>query len=169
MDIHLSNSISSGQLSNEIPNLITGVMHLAGRAQPLRLELRGNFLKDIAGCVIDFRNAVPQANAGLIAALHVQQRGYAGEMTASRRIQRMMRKNAPPASPALAHASEGLKNLLFLEWFNEQGQRVVVQAWHWNLLVSAPRWVMPRELELAHIKAIRARRREFLLGGPGSV
>lgn len=163
MDIHLSNSVIGGHLTNEVPNLITGLVHLAGMKQPLRVELHGNFLRDIAGCRIEFVNPVPKSNPSVVAKLLPRQEGDAGEMTASRRIHQMMRKNAPPPSPALEHSSEGLKNLLFLEWFNGQHQRVIVQAWHWTLRVSAPRWEIPRELELIQLRAIRDRRREFLL------
>jgi hypothetical protein len=163
MDIHLSNSVIGGHLTNEVPNLVTGALHLAGCKNPLRVELRGNFLRDIAGCRIEFFNSIPESKPSLLARLQPHQDGDAGEMTASRRIRRMTRKNAPPASPALEHSAEGLKNLLFLEWFNEQHQRVVIQAWHWTLRVSSPRWVIPRELELIQLRAIRDRRREFLL------
>lgn len=165
MDIHLSNSVIGGYLTNEVPNLVTGMVHLAGLKQPLRLELQGNFLRDIAGCRIEFVNPVPNAKDSVIEKLIPQQSGFAGEMSASHRINRMMRKNAPPVSPALEHSAGGLKNLFFLEWFNAQHQRVIVQAWHWTLRVSAPRWEIPHELELIQLKANRERRRNFLLAG----
>ena len=165
MDIHLSNSVIGGYLTNEVPNSVTGAVHLAGHKHPLRVQLQGNFLRDIAGCRIEFVNPVPNAKDSLQAKLIVHQEGHAGEMSASHRINRMMRKNAPPVSPALEHSSGGLKNLLFLEWFNSQDQRVVIQAWHWTLRVSARRWDIPRELELMQLRAIRDRRRQFLLEG----
>jgi hypothetical protein len=165
MDIHLSNSVIGGYLTNEVPNSVTGMLHLAGHKQPLRLQLQGNFLRDIAGCRIEFVNPVPNAKESVMARLIPQQEGFAGEMSASHRINRMMRKSAPPVSPALEHSAEGLKNLLFLEWYNAQHQRVVIQAWHWTLRVSERRWEIPRELELIQLKAIRDRRRQFLLTG----
>ena len=163
MDISLSNSVIGGYLNNELPNLVTGMIHLAGRKHPLRIELQGNFLRDIAGCRVEFVNAVPELNPKLLDSMNAYQEGFAGEMTASRRIRRMTRKNAPPDSPALEHSAPGLKNLFFLEWFNQQQQRVTIQAWHWTLRVSSPRWHLARELELAQLRAIRSRRRAFLL------
>lgn len=163
MDIHLSNSVIGGHLTNEVPNLVSGVLHLAGRKQPVQVELHGNFLRDIAGCRVDFVNPVPNASTATLDKLMPLQEGTAGEMTASRRIERMMRRNAPPASPALEHSADGLKNLLFLEWFNAQEQRVIIQAWHWMLRVSSPNWAIPRELELIQLRAIREKRRGFLL------
>jgi hypothetical protein len=164
MDVHLSNSVIGGYLTNEVPNSVTGLVHLAGHKHPLRVELQGNFLRDIAGCRIDFVNPVPHAKEAVLEQMKSQQDGFVGEMSASRRIVRMMRKNAPPTSPALEHSATGLKNLLFLEWFNNQHQRIIIQAWHWTLRVSTPRWLVPRDMEVLQLRAIRERRRRFLLG-----
>ena len=163
MDVHLSNSVIGGYLTNEVPNTVTGILHLAGHRQPLKLQLVGNFLRDIGGCRIEFVNPVPDAESAVTDKLIALQNGYAGEMSASRRINQMMRKSAPPVSPALSHSSGGLKNLLFLEWFNDQEQRVIIQSWHWTLRVSVRRWEVPRELELLQLRAIRSRRRHFFL------
>jgi hypothetical protein len=163
MDIHLSNSVIGGYLTNEIPNLVTGMIHLAGQKHPLRIQLQGNFLHDIAGCRIEFVNPVPDAKHSLDEKLEADQQGFSGEMSASRRINRMMRKNAPPVSPALQHSADSLKNLLYLEWFNTNGQRIIIQAWHWTLRVSPRKWDLPRDLELLQLRSIRQRRREFLL------
>ena len=163
MDIHLSNSVIGGYLSNELPNLVTGLIHLAGHKQPLRIELRGNFMRDIAGSRIEFINAVPGADPGVHDQLAALQTGTAGEMTASRRITHMLRRNAPPDSPALEHSAKGLKNLLFLEWFNDQQQRLMIQAWHWTLRVTAPRWVVLPEMEKLQRRAVRDLRRSYLL------
>jgi hypothetical protein len=165
MDIYLSNAVIGGYLTNEVPNSVTGLMHLAGLKQPLKIHLHGNFLRDIAGCRIEFVNPVPNAKEAVLEKLIPLQEGFAGEMSASHRITRMMRKSAPPVSPALEHSAGGLKNMLFLEWYNSQNQRVVVQAWHWTLRVSTRRWEIPRELELIQLRAIRERRRQFLLSG----
>jgi hypothetical protein len=163
MDVHLSNSIIGGYLTNEVPNTVTGMLHLAGHKQPLRLQLVGNFLRDIGGCRIEFVNPIPDAESAVAGSLLPHQVGYVGEMSASRRVNCMMRRNAPPVSPALQHSSGGLKNLLFLEWFNDQQQRVIIQSWHWTLRVSVRRWEVPRELELLQLRAIRSRRRQFFL------
>ncbi|MEI6536774.1 MAG: hypothetical protein WCN98_15615, partial [Verrucomicrobiaceae bacterium] len=127
MTIHLSSAVVHGHISNEIPGLITGCLHLAGRAQKLNLQFDGNFLSDIAGCRIDFTNPVPEALPDQ-PLLQTAQTGNSGEMTASRRILRTPRRNRPRNFPAT-----GLKNLIFFEWFNVQNQRVLIQSWHWSL------------------------------------
>src|SRR5262245_34283684 len=98
MDIHLSNSVIGGYLTNEVPNTVTGMLHLAGYKQPLRLQLAGNFLRDIGGCRIEFVNPIPDASDAVTDQLIALQTGFAGEMSASHRVNRMMRKNAPPMS-----------------------------------------------------------------------
>lgn len=161
MTIHLSSAVVRGHLSNEIPGLITGQLQLAGAAAPVQVELDGDFLRDIAGCRIDFANPLPEVAPGQqeLASL---QTGTAGEMTASRRIARV-----PGASRQRAGMANGaLKNLLFIEWFNDRRQRVVVQSWHWNLTVSAPRWRQTPEQEHARIKRSRSLRKKFLLDLP---
>ncbi len=163
MDIHLSNSVIGGYLTNQVPNSVTGMIHLAGHRHPLRVQLHGNFLRDIAGCRIEFVNPIPDSQSHVSESLAPHQEGFVGEMSASRRVNRIARRSSPPASPALEHSSHGLKNLLFLEWFNAQNQRIIIQAWHWTLRVSGRSWDVPKELELLQLKAIRHRRREFLL------
>lgn len=156
MTIHLSSAVVHGHISNEIPGLITGTLHLAGRAQPLTLQLDGSFLRDIAGCRIDFSNPVPEAVPDQLL-LSGPQMGSSGEMTASRRILRTPRRTRPRNFPAT-----GLKNLVFFEWFNTQDQRVLIQSWHWSLRVSAPAWQLPHEIELDQIKRSRKLRKKFL-------
>ncbi len=162
MVICLDSSVISGYLSNEVPGLVTGMLQLAGQDRPLRVELNGNFLRDIAGCRVELQNPIPEANLSQIEKLGNYQQGLVGQMTASYRILKVprSRKQAGPFN-----APSGLKNLLFLEWFNREKQRVLIQSWHLHLTVSAPRWQLSRPAELAQIRQNRARRRQFLLGG----
>ena len=162
MLICLDSSVISGYLSNEVPGLVTGLLHLAGQNRPLLVELNGNFLRDVAGCRVELQNPIPEANLAQIEKLSDYQQGFVGQMTASYRMLKAprSRKQAGPfTEPA------GLKNLLFLEWFNRDKQRVLIQSWHLHLTVSAPRWQLSRPAELAQIRQNRARRRQFLLGG----
>ena len=117
-------------------------------------------MRDIAGCRVEFTNPLPEA-LPLLTPLAFEQKGVAGEFTASRRIIRAPRI----ARPSMAVPS-GLKNLIFLEWFNEQEQRVVVQSWHWNMRVSAPTWRLTPEQEKGQIKRSRALRKAHLLDRP---
>lgn len=168
MDISLSNAILTASFSNELPNLITGTIQLAGAQHSISVELKGNFLSDIAGCRIDITNPVPKADHTLLSRLYQHQTGDAGEMTASRRISHTLRKEAPPLLPGMTPPPGSLKNLLFFEWFNPQKQRVLIHAWHWNLEVSPAGWTLPPEAERSHLKATRIRRKAYLLGRDGA-
>lgn len=161
MLICLDSSLISGYLSNEVPGLVTGMFHLAGQDRPLRIELTGNFLRDIAGCRLEMQNPIPEVNMRHVSKLADHQFGCVGQMTASYRVLKVprSRKQAGPFSEP-----QGLKNLLFLEWFNVEKQRVLIQSWHFHLTVSAPCWQLSTQAERAQIRQNRARRKQFLLG-----
>jgi hypothetical protein len=162
MIICLESSILGGYLSNEVPGLVTGMLHLAGLKQPMRVELTGNFLRDIAGCRVDFHNPLPEGDIDtVIRHLGPHQNGFAGVMTASYRVARLPRRRNVPNTTA--SESDGLKNLLFFEWFNQEAQRILIQSWHLHLRVSAPRWQLTVDEEATLLRQSRARRKHFLL------
>lgn len=165
MTLQLGSSIIRGHLTNEIPGLITGELLVAGLKEPMSVQLTGNFLRDVAGCRLDFTNPIPQSNPYFISLLAERQIGDAGEITASRRILRSMRSARPPKSYVAQAPSTALKNLIFIEWFNTEGQRVVIQSWHWQIWASAPLWMLSKEDDLTLVKQNRARRKAFLLEG----
>ncbi|HEY1053085.1 MAG TPA: hypothetical protein VGE39_25115 [Prosthecobacter sp.] len=168
MIICLESSILGGYLSNEVPGLVTGVLHLAGQNQPMRVELAGNFLRDIAGCRVDFHNPLPDLNEEQVKELAPLQHGYSGVMTASYRVAKLPRRRVQGGGGlSVLPTLPGLKNLMFFEWFNQDRQRVLIQSWHLQMRVSAPRWQLSKEEEAALLRQNRARRKHFLLGRRG--
>lgn len=161
MILCLESSLLGGYLSNEVPGLVTGLLHLAGIQQPMRVELVGNFMRDIAGCRVDFHNPLPNADLDDVAWLAQTQMGFTGVMTASNRVAKLPRRRRE--GDQLMPMPEGLKNLLFFEWFNQQAQRVLIQSWHLQLRVSAPAWQLSEEEESVQLRQARARRKHFLL------
>ncbi len=168
MIICLESSILGGYLSNEVPGLVTGVLHLAGENQPVRVELVGNFLRDIAGCRVDFHNPLPDGNEGHVDAIAHMQHGYGGLMTASYRVAKLPRRRSQSGTVMTLPEPPGLKNLLFFEWFNQEHQRILIQSWHLQLRVSSPRWQLSKDEEAALLRQNRARRKHFLLGSSRS-
>gem|GEM_PF-553372 len=166
MIVCLESSVLGGYLTNEVPGLVTGMLHLTGQKQPVRIELVGNFLRDIAGCRVDFHNPLPEMNEASVDAITPLQRGYTGVMTASYRVGKIPRRRAGTAASAFP-VPPGLKNLLFFEWFNQDNQRVLIQSWHLQIRVSAPRWQLTMEEENTLLRQNRARRKHFLLGERG--
>ncbi|MDZ4287908.1 MAG: hypothetical protein U0984_08110 [Prosthecobacter sp.] len=163
MILCLESSLLGGYLSNEVPGLVTGMLHLAGLKQPLRVELTGNFLRDIAGCRVDFHNPLPEGELEKVACVSRQQNGFSGVMTASYRVARLPRRRSAPSPSSAVPEHQGLKNLLFFEWFNQEAQRILIQSWHLQLRVSAPRWQLGAEEEARLLRQSRARRKHFLL------
>lgn len=161
MIICLESSILGGFLCNQVPGLVTGQLHLAGLSKAVRVELIGNFMRDIAGCRVDFHNPLPNSDPRSVSSIALQQSGFTGVMTASNRVSRLPRRHRVSEDP-IAEA-EGLKNLLFLEWFNEQSQRVLIQSWCLHLKVTAPNWQLSPEQEAQQQRQARARRKHFLL------
>mgnify|MGYP003670049103 CR=1 FL=1 len=164
MIICLESSVLGGYLSNEVPGLVTGMLHLTGMRQPLRVELEGNFLRDIAGCRVDFHNPLPEGDLQKVESMRALQSGHAGVMTASYRVAKAPRRRNGPMAQSPFLEPKGLKNLIFFEWFNEDGQRVLIQSWHLQLRVTAPRWSLSVEEESDLLRQNRARRKHFLLG-----
>lgn len=161
MILCLESSLLGGHLSNEVPGLVTGQLHLAGLSQPVRVELVGNFMRDIAGCRVDFHNPLPNADLDDVAWMSQTQIGFTGVMTASNRVSKLPRRRTGGAN--VLPDPSGLKNLLFFEWFNEQSQRILIQSWHLQLRVSAPRWQLSAEEDAMLFRQARARRKHFLL------
>ena len=84
MAIRLEKAIVRGEISNEIPGFVTGRLWLLGQSEPLVLNLRGNCLRDIAGCTLSFVNPQPKREP-LLDVLASVQDGAVGDMTASRK------------------------------------------------------------------------------------
>lgn len=161
MILCLESSILGGYLSNEVPGLVTGQLHLAGVGRAIRVELVGNFMRDIAGCRVDFHNPLPNADLDDVAWMSQTQVGFTGVMTASNRVSKLPRRRR--AGDTVLPDPAGLKNLLFFEWFNEQSQRILIQSWHLQLRVSAPVWPLSAEEDAQQLRQARARRKHFLL------
>ena len=163
MVICLESSILGGYLSNEVPGLVTGMLHLAGQKRPVRVELSGNFLRDIAGCRVEFQNPLPECDIEDTQQLSHQQNGQVGVMTASYRVAKLPRRRHFGTPGFTLPEPPGLKNLLFFEWFNQDHQRILIQSWHLQTRVSPPRWQLSKEAETAQLRQNRAKRRDFLL------
>lgn len=150
MAIRLEKAIVRGEISNETPGFVTGRIWLLGQAAPLVLNLRGNCLRDIAGCTLTFINPQPRREPMLDILSEVQD-GTVGDMTASRKsrvstvsddeLLRLL-ENRLPVPTRLA-------NCLYLEWFSGSNGRVVLETCDFNLQISPPAWSMSAEEETA--------------------
>ena len=150
MAIRLEKAIVRGEISNETPGFVTGRIWLLGQTAPLVLNLRGNCLRDIAGCTLSFVNPHPRREPMLDIMADVQD-GTVGDMTASRKSRvptvsdddliRLL-ENRQPVPTRLA-------NCLYLEWFSGANGRIVIETCDFNLQIGAPAWTMSAEEETA--------------------
>ena len=150
MAIRLDKAIVRGEISNETPGFVTGRIWLLGQADPLVLNLRGNCLRDVAGCTLAFINPNPRREP-MLDILSPVQHGSVGDMTASRKTRVPtvsddeligLLENRQPVPTRLA-------NSLYLEWFSENNGRVVVESHEFTLQISEPQWRMSAEEETA--------------------
>jgi hypothetical protein len=154
--------IAKGELDNRQQGLVTGTLWLAGRADPVRLELRGNCLRDLAGRLVRFENPSAQPMESFVLdALHV---GFTGDMTASRRV-KVINLPSPndkdPVEPA-AEPPARTVNKLFLEWFSETNGRIVIEATDFHLSISPASWTMTADEESHQLAANRDSFRHWL-------
>ncbi len=143
MAFRLDKVIVRGEISNQVRGQVTGKLWLLGRKEPVEIALKGNCLRDLAGCRLTFENPLPQREPQS-EQLAPQQKGLTGDMTASRKakvptvnddelIQLLHSKTPVPYVFA---------NILYLEWFSEANGRVVVESSGFRLEISEPLWSM---------------------------
>ena len=139
--------VRRGEVDNRQPGVLRGRLWLAGRRDPLELDLHGNAWCDLAGCQLFFtrRRSVPtEGHAPGRALLAPAQNGVIGDFTASRKVK-------VPALPAPEFHERlrlhrpfpvRLANCLYLEWFSEANGRVVFESVDFALRIGPPAWTM---------------------------
>jgi len=159
--------VRRGEVDNRQPGVVHGRLWLAGRREPLELDLRGNAWRDLAGCQLFFTRlrAVPtEGHAPGRALLAPGQNGVIGDFTASRKVK-------VPDLPA-AEFHERLRlhlpfpvrmaNSLYLEWFSEANGRVVFESVDFILRIGPPAWTMTVVEERRQRQANARELRRFL-------
>ncbi len=159
----IHDSLIRGEVDSRAKGRVTGRLWVAGRAAPLTLELEGNPLRDMAGCLLTFE----RRTAGAVAipeALHEVQRGFVGDMTASRKVRVLA--VSPDEAHALRQAGrpvpEHRANALYLEWYSERNGRVVLESADCKIVLSEPVWHMGAQEEQEQVEANTGAMRRFL-------
>ena len=134
MPIQFSAKVKSGRIDNRIGDRVTGLIEFTGAHPPLHLELTGNCMRDIAGCILELECDPPVAETDYTPPAGTLE-GSVGEMTASRRL-----VLPGPFSDEL--------NCLYLEWFNRDGNRTAMLKPDARCRTSAPEWRMTEIEEL---------------------
>jgi len=145
----LHDRVVRGEIDNRQRDHVRGQLWLIGRTEPIALELTGNCWRDLAGCVLKFRNPRPVAAEKEDPDLNAQQEGLVGDITASRKV----RVFDLPLEEALRIGREGgtppehMANSVYIEWFSEVNGRVVIESADYQIDVSAPTWKLTAEEE----------------------
>jgi hypothetical protein len=152
----LSSEILHGEIDNRQRGRTTGVLHLAGLAEPIVLELEGNPWRDLAGHRVVFKNPKPPRKAACT--LVPRQTGRVGDITASRKVKVL---DCPLEDLAKLHKLDQpvphhWENSLYLEWFGEINGRVVVETAGFEISIDPePAWVMTPDEEVSQREANR--------------
>jgi len=142
MAFRIHKEVERGEIDNTTRDVVRGRIWLAGREDPLELELRGNCHRDIAGCRLTFKNPEPETCVEVTQHLFTEQRGTVGDMTASRKV----RVLEVPVEEMLRRKRAGLDwtehwgNGVYLEWYSERNGRVVIETTAYETHVSEPEW-----------------------------
>jgi hypothetical protein len=156
--------VSKGEIDNRWRDHVRGQIWLVGRDKPIRLDLCGNCLRDLAGCFVKFENPQAKPAADEDVALADRQSGVAGEITASRRV----RVFDVPLEEALCITREGkappehMGNCFYLEWFGDTNGRVVIESTDYEIDTSTPEWTLSAEDEQGQIAASHQAIRDWL-------
>ena len=149
----ITESVVRGEIDNRRKGRVTGRIWLAGRKEPLELELQGNALRDLAGHRLTFENPTPKPGQPID--LKPQQHGIVGDMTASRKV----RVPDVPVDEALAMSKMGIKppehwaNCLYLEWYSDHNGRVVIESVNFRLSITEPAWKMSEQEQKEQCRA----------------
>ena len=80
----IDEAVVRGEIDNTVEGQTTGRIWLAGRDEPLTLELVGDCWRDLAGTRLAFQNPSPVPGEDS-AEIETRQKGIIGDMTASRK------------------------------------------------------------------------------------
>lgn len=136
MLFRISDYVQRGSLDNRQKGLVRLTLHILGLELPVTIDLQGDCLRDLAGCFMEFENPHPQRLPSEGAALPTKVRGTVGDMTASRRT--------PSTGNRLANA-------LYLEWFTDHDDMVLLESLNYSMTVSLPEWEMEESEEQVQI------------------
>jgi hypothetical protein len=164
MAFRIHDSVVRGEIDNRIKGIVRGKIWVAGRTDPVLLELQGNAHPDLAGCLLTFTNPHECIPHHGLDSLNPVQQGSIGDLTASRKV-RVMEIPMPEAYSMKKrgeHVPEHMANSLYLEWFSEQNGRLVIESADYELTISAPEWRLTPEEDAERTRQAAAGMGDFM-------
>lgn len=143
----ISPHVISGEIDNRTHGIVTGCIFIDGMTGPIRLHLKGNCWRDLAGHRLTFisHEHSPTENTP-----GKKQTGHTGDMTASHKAK------VPTCSEEelIEHFENKTpcpytwKNSLYLEWHSEQNGRMVIEGTDFEYAIDpVPAWKMTQAEE----------------------
>lgn len=142
----LADSVVRGEIDSRKRDRITGRIWLLDRKFPIELTLRGNPMRDIAGCLLEFENPnpMPEDNEGFSPI----QMGEPGIITASHKVRLLdMRNRKGSQADETLSSTKKVGNGIWMEWFSNANGRVVLQTTDFHITISEFSWRMTPEEE----------------------
>ncbi len=142
MAIRLNQAVVKGWIDNTTPGITTGSIEILGLNRPLRLYLKGNTWRDLAGTKIYFRNPNPMPQPREVEHLQPFQRGVVGDMSASQKVKELLLSQ----QEAQLCIDEGKpvpfvwKNNLYLEWYSLTNGRVLLETTQFEITPGLHQW-----------------------------
>ncbi len=155
MGWRLSGSVVRGEIDSRVRDRVTGRLWLVDRQFPIELNLKGNPLRDLAGCLLTFENPEPEPedNEGLCPV----QMGRTGSITASRKIQ--ICEVPSQAIEEMQRRGEPIKrqvsNSLYIEWYSNANGRVILESATFSMTISDYAWRMRPDGEAGQLQQNR--------------
>ena len=147
----LADSVIRGEIDSRDPDRVIGRVWLVDRTFPIEITLRGNPMRDVAGCLLEFENPdpMPEDNEGLSPI----QMGVPGIITASRKV-RVLEVTADGNSrqDPLLNTTNKVGNAIWIEWFSNANGRVIIHATDFRITISAFAWRMTPDQEQRQIR-----------------
>lgn len=149
MALRIADIIQHGWIDNTSPGITKGEIYVVGHNEPIRLFLKGNCWRDVAGTTMRFRNNSPALDEETYATLLHLQKGVVGDMTCS-----LKRKAATiPMTEFEDYFEEkkkipyAWKNALYLEWFSIANGRVIIDSTDFEITLSERNWTLSETQE----------------------
>lgn len=129
MAFRIGEFVERGWLDTSVKGCVTGEIWLAGRSEPIQVNLQGFPHRDMAGFLMSFTNPTARIDEDAHV-LDAEQTGMAGDITAARKVRNIDLEN--PSAPA------PMVNALYIEWFSERNGRVVIESADYLLKTHGP-------------------------------
>lgn len=148
MFLRITDYIERGSVDNRTQGTVLMTLWFKGVQQPIMVELAGDCLQDMAGALLEFRNA--RATRIPPQALEGQHRleGIVGDMTSSRKV--------------FSARDKKLHNSLYIEWFSPDGNAFLIEGEQFEHTISLPEWEMDEFDEQAQLMSNQQTMRDHI-------